>query len=698
MTHDLLLEIGTEEIPSSFLPRTLDEMRERAETLLGTLRLAHGRLDVLGTPRRLCLWVGGLEEAQEDLVREVSGPPRNVAFDETGEPTKALEKFCARYGAKPEETSIVQKGKREYVSLSCVEKGRTAQDLLTEHLPSWILSLSFPKSMRWGDEEVRFARPIRWLLALYGQTPLEIEVGDVRSASFTRGHRFLGSTEPIGVDDPAAYRDTLSRNGVILDPAERRVRICEQAASLAESVGGRIVDDAGLVDTLVFITEYPVCVRGTFEARYLSLPREVLIATMRDHQKYFSLQEKTGDRLLPYFITVANLDADDMSRIQAGNEKVLRARLEDARFFFEEDRRVPLEERVDALKQVIFHERLGTAYDKVGRIERLASCLAREVCPDQVSEVRRAAHLCKADLVSQMVGEFPELQGIMGGIYAAEGGESPVVSQAVREHYMPVSAEGDLPTGRAGAVVSIADKLDTIVGFFGVGARVTGNADPFALRRRAIGILRVLLDQGLDVSLPWLVRQSRDVLCPGEAGEAGEIVDEVLAFFRTRCHQYLLGRGFPHDTIDSVMSRTFESMPDLYRRIEALHRMRANEDFEKLILGCKRTVNILRQAGEELGYAGCATPLSAEDLREDAERDLFEGVRLLRDQIAGRMERSEYEGVLQDLVRLKDPVDRLFDSVMILVEDERVRQARLHLLHGVAELFQGFADFSKISL
>lgn len=693
-----MLEIGTEEIPASFLPRAIENLQERARELFEANRLAYEAVEAMATPRRLTLFAYGLGEKQGDRVQEISGPPRSVAFDRQGMPTEALEKFCTRHGIRPEETSIVAKPKGEYVCFKKVEAGKSAVDLLTQVLPSWIVGLSFPKSMRWGVLDIRFARPIRWIASLYGRTPVVFEVGELESSPETHGHRFLGDPNPIRFASVEAYRAALRNNRVLLSPDERRKRILEQARLLAGEVGGKILEDEGLIQTLVFITEYPVGIRGAFDEAFLGLPKEVLIAPMKDHQKYFAVQGADGKGLLPYFVAIANVEAPDMLPVQRGNEKVLKARFEDARFFFEEDTKRPLDRYVDELKEVIYHRKLGSVYDKVLRIEKLAHFLGERLCPDRQAVLERSALLCKADLVTQMVGEFPELQGTMGGIYASVSGEPPEVAEAIREHYLPVSAEGDLPESREGAVLSLADKMDSVVGFFGIGNPVSGTSDPFGMRRRAIGMIRVLLARDMEVPLPEFVGRALEGLGGLVRKDPRKVEEEVIEFLRLRYHQFLLGRGFPHDTVESVLARSFENIPDLFRRVETLHKMRAEPDFEKLILGCKRAVNILQQASKEFGYEGPTRPLEAGDLEAEAERELLEATNRVGREIASRMESRQYEQVLQELVGLKGAIDRLFDEVMVLVDDARLRENRLHLLARVSELFEWYADFSKISL
>jgi len=698
VAQDFLLEIGTEEIPASFFPKAIENLRERAQELFSANRLRYEAAETMGTPRRLTLFVCGLDERQGDLAQEISGPPRSVAFDPEGRPTEVLKKFCARHGVQPHETSIVEKPKGEYVCVKRVEAGKRVVDLLPEILPAWIVALTFPKSMRWGTLDIRFARPIRWIAALYGEKPVVLEVGGLQSSAMTRGHRLMGDQKPIRITTARAYAAILEKNKVVVSPEERQRRILEQARGLAGEVDGRLLEDEALLRTLVFITEYPVALRGTFHERFLSLPEEVLIAPMKDHQKYFAVQRADGEELLPYFVAIANMQAPDMLPVQRGNEKVLTARLEDAKFFFEEDTKRSLDQYVDPLKQVIYHKKLGSSYEKVLRIERLAHYLGEQARLESQSILERAARLCKADLVTQMVGEFPELQGTMGGIYASHSGEPEEVAKAIREHYMPVSAEGDLPESLEGALLSLADKMDTVVGFFGIGSPVSGTSDPFGMRRRAIGILRVLLAKDWEVPLSEFVATGLQGLGGMVKKDPMKVQEEVMEFFRLRYHQFLIGKGFPYDTIESVLSRSFDNIPDLYRRVATLDKMRSEPDFEKLILGCKRAVNILQQAGRDFGYEGTGRPLEAEDLEEAAEKALLAATSQVGRELAGWVESREYEAVLKGLVGLKDPIDRLFDEVMILVEDDRLRENRLSLLQKVANSFQWFADFSKISL
>lgn len=698
MEKDFLLEIGSEEIPSSFLPDALVNIQRLAEEMLKANRLNYGSIEVRGTPRRLALLVRDLADQQETRVQEITGPSRSVALDAQGNPTKALEKFCARYQVDPGTISWVRSEKGEHARLKRIEEGRRTADILEQVLSPWILSIPFPKSMRWGDLDVRFVRPVRWLLALYGEEVVHLQLGDIASSNVTWGHRFLSDPAPLWISNSGDYESRLLENKVLLDPEKRKERILRESRSLAAEVGGEIVGEEDLVEKLVFLTEYPVAIRGSFDSGFLSLPEEILIAPMRDHQKYFAVRHSESHQLIPYFIAIANTETSNMGMIRRGNERVLKARLEDARFFFNEDSKRPLEENLEALKHVIYHRKLGSSYDKVIRIQKLAEFLGARLCPEKEAIVRRAALLCKADLVTQMVGEFPELQGTMGGIYAAHSGELPVVAQAIREHYAPVSAESEIPGSLVGAVLSIADKVDTVVGFFGIGTPISGTSDPFGLRRRAIGVLRILLEMELEISFRELLEQSLTTLGNCVPMNPEEVRRDVADFFRSRFQHLLLTRGIAHDTIDAVLHRDLDNIPDSFRRMESLQRMRSDPAFEKLILGCKRTVNILQQAKREYGYQGSGSSYAEGQYSKDAERGLCKAALRVEENVKFCMEKRDYPMVLQELVTVKDPVDRFFEEVMVLVEDPDVRKTRLDLLDKINSVFSMFADFSRISL
>ncbi|RLB07319.1 MAG: glycine--tRNA ligase subunit beta, partial [Deltaproteobacteria bacterium] len=509
MKKGMLLEVGTEEIPSLFIPKALDAMKEILKNEMDAQRVDYGEIKAVGTPRRLALFAE-LEQRQRPLEKERLGPPKNVAFDTQGRPTKAALGFAQREGVRVDDLEIVHTGKGEYLCVRKQEAGRQTREILSEVLPRLIASIPFPKSMRWSDLELRFARPIHWILALFDAEVVPFTMENLTSASFTRGHRFL-HPDLIEVKGFKDYLEGLRQASVVVDPEERRELIRRRVREAAQKVGGRPLEDEDLLEEITYLVEYPVAICGRFDNGYLDLPKEVLITAMQQHQRYFPVVDGQG-RLLPYFVAVSNIMARDMEVVREGNERVLRARLADAQFFFQEDQKVPLEQRVQELKGVIFQAKLGTSYEKVIRIRELALRLAEELAPEDKEVVARGAYLCKADLVTEMVGEFPHLQGVMGREYALRSGEDPAVAQVIFEHYLPRFAGDALPSTKAGDMVSIADKLDTIIGCFGVGLIPTGASDPFALRRQALGIIHIILDKGYTISLQKMITMALESL------------------------------------------------------------------------------------------------------------------------------------------------------------------------------------------
>ncbi|MDD2901118.1 MAG: glycine--tRNA ligase subunit beta, partial [Syntrophales bacterium] len=503
MASELLLEIGTEEIPARFIPPALAEMAASFQKLLEQERIASGEISTWGTPRRLTLVARDLAEAQSEASTEIIGPPKAKAFDAAGQPTQAAQGFAKNQGVAVSDLIEVDTPRGIYLAVSKRTAGRPTKERLLELLPSYILGLSFPKSMRWGAESITFARPIHWLLARWGGEVLPFVVGDVTSGGFTRGHRFL-APQDVEVKDAAAYVAALKKAQVIVDPVARREHLETELAQAAAKVGGEVVPNPGLLEENSFLVEYPSVVCGNFEEKFLALPDEVLITSMREHQRYFSLRGKDG-QLLPHFIAVNNTLTRNPEVVKKGHERVLRARLSDAMFFYQEDSKTPLEKRVEALKGVVFHSLLGTSYEKMERFRELAAYLARNLAPDLEELVRRAAYLSKADIVTEMVGEFPSLQGVMGRQYARLSGEPPAVAEAIFTHYLPRHAGDLLPPDLTGALVSLADRLDTICGCFGVGLIPTGAADPYGLRRHALAVIHILRDQGLHLNLPEAV-------------------------------------------------------------------------------------------------------------------------------------------------------------------------------------------------
>jgi glycyl-tRNA synthetase beta chain len=540
--------------------------------------------------------------------------------------------------------------------------------------------------MRWADYGLRFARPVHWLLALYGGDVVPLKIEDIESGNTSRGHRFM-SPAPFAVAGFQDYLTKTQENFVIPDQAERKKLILEEAQKAAAEVGGKLFYTEDLLETVSFIVEYPVIVRGGFEEKFLNISKDVLTTTMISHQKYFPVVNEEG-KLLPYFIAVSNTKARDLDVVAKGNERVLRARLADASFFFEEDKKVPLEDRVESLKKVVFHTLLGTSHKKVARFRKLAVKIAAKVQPSVKKNVDRAALLAKADLESLMVGEFSELQGIMGREYALIAGEKPEIANAIYEHYLPVVAGGDLPESDEGAIVGIADKMDTIVGFFSVGLPPTGTADPYALRRQALGIINIILSRGYALGLNFLIDESLALLKDVLKKPAEEIKKDVLDFFRGRLHNQLITQGYAYDTVDAVLSADIDEFVQIIEKIKALEAFRKNPDFEPISIAFKRVDNILKDFG--------AGNFDVNLLSNDAEIKLFSYFDNIRPKVEKGVAENDYDAALNKLAALRPHVDEFFDNVMVMDKDEKIRFNRLSLLAEISSLFHKIADFSKI--
>ncbi len=684
---ELLLEIGTEEIPSGFIPGALEEMQALLSKEFQTHRIAYKEIKALGTPRRLVLSATGVSPLQEGRSVETLGPARRIAYDEQGNPTKAALGFARGQGIPVEELQVVKTEKGEYVCARKEEKGSETFQLLPSILPRLIASIPFPKSMRWMDLENTFARPIHWILALFDGKVIPFQIGNVSSGNISQGHRFM-SPGSFQVKDLADYLRRLKNSFVIVNPEERKEFILAEVTKAAGEISGSILPDADLLQTVAHLVEYPVALRGSFAREFLSLPREVLISAMREHQRYFSTIGANG-ALLPFFVTVSNTKPRDPNVVIRGNERVLQARLSDAEFFFVEDQKVPLMQRLEGLKKVVYHSKLGTSYEKVMRIASLADLLASRIDPSLDETAKRAALLCKGDLITGMVGEFPSLQGVMGGVYARLSGEKEEVALAISEHYLPIGAGGPLPTSKAGAILSIADKLDTVVGCFGVGLIPTGTADPYALRRQTLGIINIILDKRYSLSLGDLVENSLNFLAGKIERPIPEIKADVLDFFRGRMQNLLTARGLSPDEVEAAMAAGFDDLVDLEERTQALHELKKEPDFELLAVACKRVVNIAKSH-----QPGTVNP---ELFENPVEGRLFEAYKKILQAAGERIIQKDYRSALKELSLFRQPVDEFFDGVMVMAEDDRVKANRLSLLAYIAQLFFRIGDFSKIS-
>jgi len=686
MGNELLLEIGTEEIPAAFLPKALRDMEEIARGELAANRIRHGEIRTMGTPRRLFLAAHDVAKRQKDQVVEKLGPAVRVAFDERGNPSRAAAGFARSQGIDVSELERTTTEKGEYVCARMKITGEATEGLLPAILTKVITDLPFRKSMRWSDLEFRFARPIHWILALFDGRIVPFRIANIESGNLSRGHRFM-SPGSFQVSNLEEYLNGTRDHFVIVDPIERKKIIHEEAGRAAAAAGGRVIPSDELLDTVTFLTEYPTVVCGNFDREYLKLPREVLITTMISHQKYFPVRDEEGT-LLPYFITINNTLARDPSVVKKGNEKVIRARLSDARFFFEADCKIPLDRRVDDLRKVVFHTLLGTSYEKVMRFRKLAAWIAGRIKPNLAARVDRAALLAKADLDSQMVCEFAELQGIMGREYALLSGEDPIVAKAIYEHYLPTAAGGELPETDEGAIVGIADKTDTIVGFFGIGLIPTGTADPYALRRHALGIINIILEKRYPIPLGSLFDESLCILGPLLKRPSEDTKAAVMDFFKGRFENQMIAHGHPYDVVDAIMAAGIDDLVAADDKIRAMEAFKSHPDFKPLAIAFKRVVNIIR--GFQNGVVDPALFSSME------EKNLHDSFLRIRETVFMHISRGDYAGVLGELARLRKPVDAFFESVLVMADEDMIRFNRLSLLEEISTLFHDVADFSRI--
>lgn len=699
---ELLLEIGVEELPYQFIAPALAVLKDSAEQLFNAQRLAFQSVRTLGTPRRLTLIVEGLATQQTSMIKEAMGPSKAVAFDSAGQPTRAATGFAAGQGVAVQDLQIRRTPKGEYLFAVKQEQGRSTDVVLKELLPQLIVKLSFPKAMKWNSTGARFARPVRWLVALYGGATLPIEAAGITAGNRTEGHRVLGSVKGIAVRDAESYLKGLERQGVIPDPERRRRMIEEQIATLCKKTGFTLNVDGDLLDQAVYTTECPNAIIGSFKPAYLEVPQEILMTSMKEHQGFFSLRHKETGTLVPHFIAVANNRAKDMGLIREGNERVLAARLADAKFFFDEDRKVKLEERVTKLAGVTFHQKLGTMQKKQQRVRKLASFIASSVRPHdgQLKQTcERAADLCKADLLTGVVGEFPELQGIMGGEYAKHDGESEAVSQAIREQYLPRSLEGDLPRTLAGQVLSLADRLDSVAAFFHVGLVPTGSEDPFALRRNATAIVRIILERNLRMNLGLCIDHARNLVI-GDGFKGGSDSEQerrcrITEFIFERVRHYgRIVHTLRDDVIEAVVRPAHNNkaldLVDLVLRMKALESVTTKPEFDPLIVGFKRAHRLVEKEQWD------RKPVDKARFEHPAESALYQAIAEQREKMISAMTGGEYGQALDALVRLKPAIDAFFTAVMVNAEDPIIRSNRLSLLKEVDDFFNSFADFSQI--
>lgn len=689
MSKNLLFEIGLEEVPARFLRAAMEQLQDKVVKWLDASRIGHGEVTAYATPRRLAVWVQNVADKQEDISEEVKGPSRKIALDESGQWSKAALGFAKSQGVDPESFTFKELGGVEYIYVTKNSVGVETKSILSEGLHGILTSMTFPKNMRWGAHEFKFVRPIKWMVTLLGSEIIDLEITGVKAGNVTRGHRFLGGEAVI--PEASAYRDVLREQHVIVDVKERQDMIVAQIEKLAQEKGWNIAIKDDLLEEVLFLVETPTVLYGTFDSSFLHIPQEVLITSMREHQRYFPVLDNQG-QLLPFFVTVRNGDSRSLDVIARGNEKVLRARLSDAKFFYEEDQKLQIKDALSKLESIVFHEELGTIGDKVRRIRRISDQLSAKlnIPADAADSVSRAADICKFDLVTQMVYEFPELQGVMGEDYARKAGEKEDVAKAVFEHYQPRFAGDAVPSTQVGSIVSIADKIDTIVGCFSIGIIPTGSQDPYALRRQAAGIVQIILEHQLPVTLSDVFGIALEVHENIRAlkRSTDEIRKDLKEFFGLRVKK-LLSEDQRYDVVDAVITSGFDHVVSVVSRGHALmHAVEKVEDFKTVVESFNRVSNLAAKAGK--------AAVNSELFTEPVESELYEAWQAIRNDYQAALEAADGERSLSLLSGLKGPITKFFDSVMVMAEDEAVRANRLALLSGIDSDLKRYADFTKL--
>ncbi len=683
-SSSILLEIGTEEIPSRFLPQAIEDLTTIAAKTFGEYRIEHADIAVYATPRRLSLMVSNVAASQKDHIKEVFGPAKNAAFDKEGNPTKAATGFAASLGLAVSDLALKQKGKGEYVVAVVEEKGTDTKAIMPELLKKIILALHFPKSMRWGNGSMTFVRPIAWVLAISGAETIDFDLDGLRSSNQTKGHRFL-SPASFQIKDISSYRHFLETNFVLLDQNKRRDTIVKSMAQLIQNSGLQAITDEGLLETVNYLVEYPVPVLCSFDKEYLKLPKELLVTVMKDHQKYFALQD-AGGYLANSFIVVSNTKAENAETVRIGAQRVIKARFDDAKFYYSEDSARPLADRIESLRDVTFHARLGTLLEKTDRIASIAGFLADKLAPDLKDKAVRAARLSKTDLITGVVREFPELQGIMGKYYAHHDREERDVADALEEQYMPKSFGDRIPQTEVGAILSLADKIDNIASFFSIGLIPTGSEDPFALRRQAMGIVSIFLDKGYALGLQAVFAHALTTLQKVTAPET--VMDTITNFMNQRTEFILSSARHSQEIIRSVLQLSFlHPLQGITARIKALAAAREEETFSEFLLAIKRVNNIVPK-----------TPLPAAEpslFQQDEEKNLSSSHALMKTALAPCLEMGDFPAAVRAIRLITPEINSFFDKVLVMDKREEIKINRLSLLREIWETVAPVADFSK---
>lgn len=762
VVNDLLVEIGAEEIPAGYIVPALESFRDNILKYLDKFRIDHSDAQIFGTPRRLAVIVKNVAQMQRAQTSTLTGPPASAGFDKEGKPTIAAHKFAEKAGVSIEEIKVVETEKGSYLTALKQEKCESAAAILESTLPEIILSIPFPKSMRWGDLAISFARPIISVLALLGKKPLQFEIGvstplsqNIKSSDFVFGHQFMYPGK-FRVSSPSEYKTVLRDAGVIVDIEERKALLREKIEAVARDSNSTILADEELIDIVTNLVESPYPVLGRFDEKFLEVPDEALITAMREHQKYFSLvsvvsddctgcenSENKGDEtaakrgsLKPCFIAVNNTFTKDMGVVANGHERVLRARLSDAQFFYKVDLESTMDMFAEKLKKVTFQTQLGSMFEKRERLVKLVSYIVDMfkfdiqpansnsvqgdiLTPDRAETLRnntiRAAKICKADLVSQMVIEFTKLQGIIGRVYAEKGGENSEVANAIEQHYRPVHSGGELPDTLTGKILAIADKIDTICGCFSIDLIPTGASDPYALRRQSIGILQIMMASNFTFSLTELVEKSvsfyvselyKDIDLEQQTGKQKAVSENVMGFIKIRMTNMLVEHGDSKEAVASALAVGFDNVPDAVMRIKALDVLRQAPDFEPLSAAFKRVVNILKksEAAEKKDLSAISEASQKVEkvdvdtalFYSDSEHSLYAASNRLSERVRNFIAKCDYDSALKEIASLRPEVDSFFDDVMVMVDDEAVKNNRIALLSKVASIFENIADFSNI--
>lgn len=690
---NVVLEIGTEEIPAQYMENALKDLNRLAQKYFEEARISYKEIKVYGTPRRLVLFIFHIKEKQEDIFQKIKGPAYSIAYNKDSQPQKPALKFAQSQGVNVEDLIVEDTEKGKYIFASKSIIGQPTIDLLSQIFPKIIKSMQFPKSMRWGEKSLRFIRPIRWILALYGKEIIRFNLNGLDSENITYGHRLL-APQKIKISSTQEYFKKLEKSYVIVDPKIRENIVKTDIKQIIKEIDGEKIINEKLLNEITYLVEYPNAILGKFDKKYLELPKDVLTVVMEKHQKYFPVFENK-DELLPLFIVIINNSKKHASKIREGNENVLRARLEDAKFFYQEDQKIPLEKRVDKLKNVIFRENLGSLFDKTKRLELLCDYITDGLQIEQKvkKDLLRSAHLCKADLVTEIVKEFPELQGIMGKEYAVLSGERGEVAEAIFEHYLPRFSGDRLPVTKSGMILGIADKVDTIIGCFVMGLAPTGSQDPYGLRRQSRGKIAIILKNNLEISLKDIIQKSLSLYKESVSVELkiddNEIVSQILSFLKQRLKNIFLEDGIRYDIIDAVLAVDSDGdVVDIKNRIKAIEELYHQPIFRKILNSSNRVLNLSKNNEE--------TEIDQSLLKEKAELNLYNNYKNIYPRTREFICNKEYKKVFKLLGDLCEPVDEFFDQVLVMDKDNNIRKNRIALIKKIGILFNQVADLSKI--